>query len=124
MRGAFAINGPNVLKCLPLGCKSLGGLKRECLAGITKPLMIGAKNIVSMAAPIWNGEIEDVYSMTALAFASTSKRDVCMRFLKFLKSSDCTLFVGNCNIPESVRELLLDLSVNLCRHPQKTLMMR
>lgn len=106
MREAFALNGPNVLKCLPLGCQVFSGLENGMYEGNHGSSDAWCINMVNMAAPFWNGEIGDVYSMTALAHASTSNVGLCINFLKFLKQSNCAVFVGNCNIPVHIRELL------------------
>ena len=105
MRKAFGLNGPNVLKCLCLNCREIGyeeGMKPcafEVDYGFCYEMLNGA-------FPFWGGPIRDVYSMTALAHAATHKQDLCIRFLKFLKRSPCTILVGNAKIPESVKELL------------------
>jgi hypothetical protein len=106
MREAFALNGPNVLKCLPLGCAEFGGLEKGMFEGNHGVPYARCVDMINLAKPIWNGEITDVYSMTALAYCSSSNRDLCVNFLKFLKASHCTLFVGNCHVSPYIRELL------------------
>lgn len=106
MREAFSLNGPNVLKCLPLGCKEFGGFEEGMFPGNHEQPYEWCVDMINMAAPIWNGEIEDIYSMTALAQCATSNLDLCIKFMKFLKASNCCVFVGNCNIPASLRELM------------------
>ncbi len=106
MREAFALNGPNVLKCLPLGCTEYGGLEEGMFEGNHAAPFEWCANIVSLAAPLWNGEMKDVYSMTALAHTATNHASFCLHFLKFLKESSCTLFVGNAEIPPFIVELL------------------
>lgn len=106
MQEAFALNGPNILKCLPLGCDQFNGLEKGMFLGNHQVPNECCLNIVNLAAPIWNGEIKDVYSMTALAHCSISNQDRCVKFLQFLKNSNCVLFIGNQNIPFKIREML------------------
>ena len=103
---AFALNGPNVLKCLPLHCRELGGYEQGMFEGKHETPFAFCLDLLKMAGPKWNAEFGDVYSMTALAFAATDNLEFCIQFLKFLKQSKCCVFVGNCNIPSSIRELL------------------
>ncbi|HSX11037.1 MAG TPA: GT-D fold domain-containing glycosyltransferase [Chlamydiales bacterium] len=106
MREAFALNGPNVLKCLPLGCREFGGWELGMVPGNHEQSYDWCKEMIDLAAPFWNGEMGEVYSMTALAYCSTHRIDHCIQFLQGLKKSKCALFVGNGNIPAPIRELL------------------
>ncbi len=106
MREAFAFNGSNVLKCLPLGCRELGGFEEGMFPGNHEQSYEWCVDILHLASGIWNGEMKDIYSMTALAHCATNRLNVCLEFLKFLKHSGCAVLVGNCNIPAYVRELL------------------
>jgi glycosyltransferase GT-like protein len=106
MREALALNGPHILKCLPLGCKELGGYEEGMFEGNHGQSFEWCVQMLSLAAPLWNGKMDDVYSMTALAYCSTHNVEMCLKFLKFLKQSNVCLLVGNCNIPASVREML------------------
>lgn len=106
MREAFALDGPNVLKCLPLGCKEFGGFEEGMSDGVHGTSYEICLANVRRAAPIWNGEMEDVYSMTALAHVAVTKIDLCVKFLKFIKQSPHCIFVGNCNVPSSIRSML------------------
>lgn len=106
MQEAFALNGPTILKCLPLGCKEFGGYEEGMFPGNHELPFDFCTDIFNQAALLWNALIKDVYSMTALAYCSTSNLDLCLKFLKFLKKANCIVLVGNRNIPDHVRELL------------------
>ncbi len=106
MREAFSLNGENILKCLPLGCKEMGGWEKGMFPGNHEQPYEWCLEMIGLAAPLWNGEMNDVYSMTALAHCATNRIDLCMEFLQFLKRSNCCLFVGNGKIPSSLIELL------------------
>lgn len=105
MQEAFGLNGPNILKCLPLGCKEIGYEEGMCINNHENVYEESLKYI-SMASPFWNGPMEDVYSMSALAFAATHKLKFCLKFLKFLRQSNCVLFIGNERVPQHIRKLL------------------
>jgi hypothetical protein len=119
MQEALALNGPAVLKCLPLGCKVFDGLEPGMFPGNHEWPDGSCVNIVNLAIPLWNGPLQDIYSMTALSHCATSNRSVCMNFLKFLKASNCTLFVGNCNIPENVKTVLFGTKCKFIKTPDR-----
>lgn len=106
MEQAFSLNGPNVLKCLPLHCREMGGYEEGMNEPNHQRPYEWCKEILSFSKPIWNGDIEDVYSMTALAHSAVSNPDFCIDFLKFLKSQKVALLIGNSNIPKHVRDIL------------------
>lgn len=106
MQEAFALNGPTVLKCLPLACNVFCGLEPGMFEGNHAWSDDSCMEIFSLAKPLWNAPFEEVYSMTALAHLATANRFFCLSFLKFLKESGCTILVGNCNIPDGVRTIL------------------
>lgn len=105
MRKAFGLNGPNVLKCLCLNCPEIG-YEKGMQPGAFEVDYGFCLDMLNGAFPFWGGPIRDVYSMTALAHAATSKQDLCLKFLKFLKRSPCTILVGNAKIPENIRNML------------------
>lgn len=106
MKEAFSLNGPNILKCLPLHCEEFGGLEPGMGPGIHMRPYEDCRFLLILAEPIWNADVEDVYSMSALAHVATNNLPLCLSFLKFLKTSGCTVLVGNEEIPLSIRTLL------------------
>lgn len=106
LQEAFGLNGANVLKCLPLNCKEFNGYEEGMNRANHERFYEWCQDILKLSIPIWNGPIDDVYSMTALAYTATNKVEKCLSFLKFLKSSGVCLLVGNENIPKSIQELL------------------
>ena len=106
MKEAFALNGPNILKCLPLGCKEFGGWEMGMFPGNHEQSYEWCVEMIHLTAPLWGGEIDDVYSMTALAYCATHRLERCIQFLQFLKKSNCCIFIGNDNIPLGLQELL------------------
>lgn len=107
MQEAFALNGPTILKTIPLYCREFGGWEPGMfLPSNHEETFASASQHLNSANKLWNAPITDVYSHVALHFASTTYTDDCIQFLKFLKSSNCCLFVGNRNIPQQIRDLL------------------
>lgn len=106
MREAFSLHSPTILKALPLHCKELGGYESGMFPGNHEAPYDWCLNILNKARPLWNGEINEVYSPIALHFSATEYPDSCIRFLNFLKNSNCCIFVGNENIPPHITELL------------------
>ncbi len=106
MREAFALTNKNVLRCLPLYCKELGGWEVGMFPGNHESPYSWCLDILHKAQPIWNSPITDVYSHAALHFSATTAPQVCIDFLKFLKKNNCRLLVGNQNIPNHMRTLL------------------
>lgn len=106
MQEAFALQGPTVLKTLPLYCKELHGYEAGMFPGNHEAPLEWCLNILNKAKPLWKHTIQDVYSHVALHFAATQYQDMCVQFLKFLKKSNCCLLVGNENIPTHIKELL------------------
>lgn len=106
MQEALAINGPTVLKTLPLYCPELGGHEHGMFPGNHEAPYGWCVNILRKAKPLWKSEFYDVYSHAALHFAASEMPDLCVDFLKFLKKSNCTVFIGNKNVPKSARDML------------------
>jgi hypothetical protein len=106
MQEAFAINGVGVMKTLPLCCKELGGWENGMFPGNHEAPYSWCLNILDKARPLWKVEIQDVYSPVAIHFLATREPKGCIKFLKFLKNSNCCLLVGNRNIPDRIRKLL------------------
>ncbi len=106
MREAFQLNGPSILKCLPLGCKEFNGWEEGMFDGNHEQSHAWCLDLIKRATPLWGAPLDHLYSPTALSHCSISHVDLSIAFLKFLKAAPCALFVGNCNIPPSIRELL------------------
>ena len=106
LREAFALNGPTLLKCLPLGCNFFGGLEPGMKPDNHEWSEETCRRLVEKVAPFWNGPMEDVYSMTALSYSATQYPDRCVAFLQFLKRSNCTIFVGNNRVSKSLVKFL------------------
>jgi hypothetical protein len=106
MREAMGLNGPTVLKALPLTCRKYDGLEPGMSPGNHEHGDGSCESFLHDAAQFWNGEIEDVYSQVALHYAATSRPELFFDFMKFLKSSGCAILIGNANIPSDIRELL------------------
>ncbi len=103
MREAFALNGPTILKTLPLYCKELGGLEDGMFPENCEMELPWCIRIIKRARLFWGVPVTDVYSHAALRFAAVQYPSVCLEFLSFLKGQNCYLLVGNKNIPASVR---------------------
>lgn len=106
MQEALRLNGPTILKTLPLYCHELNGWESGMLPGNHEAPLDWCVDILNRAQRFWNAEFTDVYSHVALHFSSTQYEDECITFLKFLKSTNCVLLIGNKNIPMQIRELL------------------
>lgn len=103
MREAFALNGPTILKTLPLYCPELNGVEEGMFPGNCLTDIDWCLQILKRSQKFWNAEITDVYSHAAIRFAFVQYPDLCIEFSKFLKQQNCCLLVGNKNIPDSVR---------------------
>lgn len=107
MQEALSLNGPTILKCLPVNGKFAlfedGMLPGKHAAGIDF-----CQNIFKRAKPYWGAPFKNIYSMVALSFLSTDHPVYSLRFLKFLRSCDNKILVGNCNTPTELRSLLLN----------------
>jgi hypothetical protein len=117
MREAFALNGPTVLKTLPLYCVEFGGWEEGMFPGNHEGPYEWCLNILNRAKGLWGGEVKSVYSHAALAFTATSHPKSCLQFLHFLKAAPCTLFVGNCNTPPWIRTLFFGSSCHFIPTP-------
>ncbi len=106
MREAFSLDHKNVLRCLPLYCKELGGWESGMFPGNHESPYSWCLDILHKSKQLWNSPIIDVYSHAALHFSATTMPQFCINFLKFLKTNNCCLLIGNQNIPEHIRTLL------------------
>ncbi len=105
MREAFGMNGSTILKALPLHCEEFGGLESGMFPGNHEWPYDACVNFVRTVSPLWQDELRDVYSQVALHYLAVYDPNLCIRFLKFLRSQNC-VFVGNENVPQSIRKLL------------------
>ncbi|MFZ5953845.1 MAG: GT-D fold domain-containing glycosyltransferase [Candidatus Dependentiae bacterium] len=106
MQEAFSLNHKTIIKTLPLHCKEFGGLEKHMFPGNHEVGYEQACQFVARAQPLWGQEITDIYSPVALAYTATYNVDICLDFLKFLKSQNCLLLIGNECIPNTIIKLL------------------
>ncbi|MCL5875290.1 MAG: hypothetical protein M1114_02350 [Candidatus Dependentiae bacterium] len=106
MREAFALNGPTIIKTLPLYCKEFNGLEPYMFPGNHEVSYTQACGMVEKVRFLWGGSMQDIYSPCALAYAATHLPSLAVDFLKFLRSQNCLALVANENIPAHIRELL------------------
>ncbi|MBS0620563.1 MAG: hypothetical protein JSS61_03785 [Verrucomicrobia bacterium] len=119
MREAFSLNGSNVLKCLPLGCAEFGGFEEGMSFGNHQYPYETCLEMVSQVTSHWNGKMEDVYSMTALAHQAVQNPQRCLQFLKHLKDANCAVLIGNALIPPSLRKLLFGAGCQFVATPTR-----
>ena len=78
MRKAFAINGPTILKALPLHCKEFGGLEDGMFPGNHEANIDACIQMLKKVEPFWPKvepfwpEVTDIYSPIALHFCATN----------------------------------------------------
>jgi len=106
MREALTLNGPTIFKTLPLYCTEFDGYEEGMFPGNHEVSFSWAMHILQVAKKLWGAPIKNVYSHAALHFSATQDPGACIKFLHFLKNSNCCLFIGNENIPAHMRELL------------------
>jgi hypothetical protein len=119
MREAFSLNGPSILKCLPLHCKEFGGYEEGMFPGNHEAPYDWCLTAYHNALRIWGAPITGVYSHTALSFAALEYIDDCISFLKFLKSQNCVLLIGNKNIPLHIKNILFGSQCDFIPTPEK-----
>ena len=105
MRETFRLNGPNILKSLPLHCSEISKAAKNLCLGLQRSSM-EIKGWIISAKKLWGQEMTDVYSPWLLPWLAVYKPQKCIEFLRFLKNKNCCLLVGNKNIPAHVREVL------------------
>ena len=119
MRDAFSLNNKNILKTLPIHNKELGTYEAGMFPGNHEANLEQCINFLKRVKPLWNAEITDVYSMVALHYLATVDSDFCIDFLKFIKNQNCVLFVGNENMPDTIRLLLWGPTCKHIKTPSK-----
>lgn len=105
MREAFRLNGPTILKTLPIHCKEISKNASDMYLYMQRSIK-EAVVFLRESQILWGEEITDVYSPWSLPFLATKKPNEAIAFLKFLKKSNCRLLVGNKDIPKNIREIL------------------
>lgn len=105
MREAFALDGPTVLKCIPLYCKEFDGYEEGMDWNVHLCGWQGSQLLLDDCKVLWGAPITDVYSHVALCFAATQYQEYCFEFLSFLKTQRIIL-IGNQFIPDWLRQLL------------------
>ncbi len=106
LQAAFRIQGPNVLKALPIMCKEFDALEEGMYHlnhGVEYKVCL---SFLRRTKPLWGDEFTDIYSPVAIHFAATQYPDLAIEFLKFLRKSPCYMLVGNKFIPKAVRDIL------------------
>ena len=106
MQEAMGIQGSNVLRALPLNCREFGGLEAGMFPGNHEWPFDRCVDFLEKVHPFWKSEFTDVYSQTALHYLAAHNSNYCLRFLKFLREENCTVFVGNEHIKKEIRNLL------------------
>ncbi len=119
MREAFALNGPTILKTLPLYCAELNGLEEGMFPENCETDLPWCTQIINRSQKFWQEPIIDVYSHAALRFAAVQYPEKCLEFLQFLKKQNCCLLVGNKNISKSVCESLFGVKCKFVPTPDR-----
>lgn len=74
--------------------------------------------IIQQALPLW-GSDKNVYSATFLSHYAVTDITKCINFLKYLKTSSCSLLIGNKNIPPYIKNLLFGTQCDFIPTPPK-----
>ena len=106
MREAFALAGLTIIKDIPLYCKEFREYDTDILPGKHNISYEWYLKMLEQVQPLGHDEIRNVYFSGVLNFAATQYLDFYIQFLKFIKKSNCYLFVGNSNIPARMKEAL------------------
>ena len=119
MQEAFLLNEPNVLKALPLNCKEFGGFEQGMYEGVHYWPYHFCRDYLTKAKRLWGKEVTDVYSQVAMHHLIINDQPYTIDFFKFLKGSNCTLFVGNENIPAHIRTALFGSQCRFIPTPRR-----
>lgn len=119
MREAFSLNGPTILKSLPLYCREFNGYEEGMFPGNHECPYSLSIQFLEKAKTLWGEEITDVYSHAALAFAATHKTELALHFLQFLRKNPCSILIGNENIPAHIRTLLFESNCKFIQTPSQ-----
>lgn len=106
MREAFKLNGPTVLKALPIMCREFEAFE-EGMYNLNHEVSYRTSlRFLFRSELLWGGDMTDIYSPVALHFASTNNQELAFLFLKVLRASKSFMLVGNHKIPKVIRDLL------------------
>lgn len=119
MQEVFDLNGPTILKSLPLTCKELGSLEEGMFPGCHLRTYKDCLRFLKQAVPFWGTDIKDVYSAVALHHVATVDHNYCLEFLRFLKAHNSCVLVGNKEIPEHIKTLLFGAGCEFIPTPTK-----
>ncbi len=111
MQKALAMNGPTILKTLPLHCKEFGGWEPYMHKNLYHewPLAYSV-NFYQKAIPFWGAPITDVYSMVALCYTAIHHEKASISFLKKMRKAPSVILIGNKNIPPEMRHQLFGIN--------------
>jgi hypothetical protein len=99
MQQAFALHGPGIMKCLMIHTAQFG-LWPGMAPGIHEVEDATARHLLSNTYKYFIGNV--IYSPVALPYAAVFQPQLAIEFLKFLKTSNPVLFVGNRDIPDEI----------------------
>jgi hypothetical protein len=119
MQEAFALDGPTILKSLPIHCREFGTYEKGMTPGNYDNSADWCLGLMNRIKPYWQPEMSDIYSSVALQYAACQHLTQCISFLQFLKNSNCCLLVGNREIPQKIRELLFGENCQFVPTPPK-----
>jgi len=116
MREAFQLDGPSIMKTLPIDCVTLSD-EAEYMPKGMKTNLKWAKRFLNHAKDLWPSEITDVYSTWSLPFLALQHSDDLVDFFRFLKSSNCCLLIGNSKIPRHLIDTLFGKDCHFIKTP-------
>lgn len=103
MREAFELNGDHIYKCLPIHSEKFGK-EHDMRPGYHSSSDEWASSILKKCFKYFIGE--KIYSHVALSYLAASNEDVCIDFLKKIKSTN-PIFVGNRDLKTDIVEKVL-----------------
>lgn len=106
MREAFQLNGPYILKALPIMCREFGAFEEGMFNLNHEVSYRTSLRFLFKTEALWGGDITDVYSPVALHFASTNYQELAFSFLRVLRGLKSFMLVGNHKIPKVIRDVL------------------
>lgn len=108
MRQTISINGPHILKSIPLYCDKYKMNEPGMFSGNHLISNQFADQLLSIATKYWGQPITDVYSHAALHYTAIHDVPTCISFLHFLKKTKNKLLIGNENVPDDILRLLFE----------------
>lgn len=106
MRKAMSLNGPTILKSIPMNCKKLNTNEKGMSPGTHERSYDVTLKFLRDIAQFWGKPIKNVYSPVALHHVAVTDHDYCLEFLQFLKSHNSCILIGNENIPKHITTML------------------